>query len=757
MKKLQYIIWCSLLLFVASCEKDTEPTSFAPVPVTGETSGITRFEATLSGTVTPHPDSPQGQKHNIYFLVSSMSSKLLEGVDTIAGTKKAENEYTLTLKSLKAGTIYYYSIESSSGHNAVRGAIKNFTTLSTDDPSVTLNLTGKTESSISVSGKVTDEGGATITARGFVYKLYTEGVGDPTLTDDTIVSGENGENGSFIGTIKENILPETAYIIRAYATNSDHKTGYSQPVTVTTDQLQVPSLTTDEATDLTAYTAVLHATFLSDNGFEVTERGFCYSAESQTPTIDHPRVRSDLEGSKFTTTVSSLEPSKTYYYRAYAINGKGTGYGETKEFTLPEVQTLTLSSPKVSDITIGSATVVSSVNLPAGASILEKGVCYSTSVLQPSIDGEHVTDVSEGNNISVKLEDLVEGQHYYVCAYAISRDGTFYSVPAEFTTLQTAMAEVSNITLGDVDISSATLSAKITKDGGTEILEKGFCYSPNTETPTIDNTLAVDKSEGSNINITLTGLEEGKTYHARAYVTNKNGTAYSNTVTFTTVQHNKPAVERLAEIEVNDDNATMEAHLTDNGGMSITECGFCWDNSSEEPDITRHKKVTATLKDGAFQAKLTGLAYNTSYHVRAYAVNGKGVGYSAYVIIKTGSSAKATIADMSAGNPTPSTLDVSASVSGDGGAEITERGFVYSSKGTPSIEECEKKIVMEGTVGKMDTTLSGLTGYTNYSIRAYAINKNGTAYSNTVTARTKKTDPSIDDPAFPGTRAIKNK
>lgn len=55
MKRLQYIIWCSLLLFVASCEKDTEPINFAPVPVTGETSGITRFEAILSGTVTPHP------------------------------------------------------------------------------------------------------------------------------------------------------------------------------------------------------------------------------------------------------------------------------------------------------------------------------------------------------------------------------------------------------------------------------------------------------------------------------------------------------------------------------------------------------------------------------------------------------------------------------------------------------------------------------------------------------------------------------
>ena len=657
MKRLQYIIWCSLLLFVASCEKDTEPTSFAPVPVTGETSGITRFEATLSGTVTPHPDSPQGQKHSIYFLISSMSSKLLEKVDTIAGTRKAENEYTLTLKDLKPGTTYYYSIESSSGHNAVRGTIKEFTTLSMDNPSVTLSLTGKTESSISVSGIVTDEGGATIQARGFVYKLYTEGGNDPTLADGTTVTGESGENGSFMGIIKENILPETAYIIRAYATNNDHKTGYSQSITVTTNQLQVPSLTTGDASDLTAYSAMLHATFLSDNGFKVTERVFCYSAESQTPTIDHPRVRSELEGNDFTASVSGLEPSKTYYYRAYAINEKGTGYGETKEFTLPEVQTLTLSPPKVSDVTTNGAIVTSSVNLPSGASILEKGISYSTSVLQPTIEGEHIIDTTEGNNISVELKDLIEGRQYYVCAYAISRDGTFYSVPAEFST----------------------------------------------------------------------------------------------------VQHYLPTVEGLTEIEINDDNATMEARLTDNGGMNITECGFCWDSSSAEPDITRHKKVIATLKDGVFQAQLTGLAYNTSYHVRAYAVNGKGVGYSAYVIIKTGSSAKATIADMTAGNPTPSTLDVSATVSTDGGAGITERGFVYSSKGTPSVEECEKKIVMEGTVGEMSTTLTGLAGYTNYSIRAYAVNKNGTAYSNTSTARTKKTDPSIDDPAFPGTRTIKKK
>ena len=142
-------------------------------------------------------------------------------------------------------------------------------------------------------------------------------------------------------------------------------------------------------------------------------------------------MRSELEGNDFTASISGLEPSKTYYYRAYAINEKGIGYGETKEFTLPKVQTLTLSSPKVNNITTNGATIISSINSPSDASILEKGVCYSTSVLQPTIESEHIIDSSEGNNISVELKDLIEGRQYYVRAYAISRDGTFYSVTAE--------------------------------------------------------------------------------------------------------------------------------------------------------------------------------------------------------------------------------------------------------------------------------------------------------------------------------------
>ena len=51
MNRLKQIIGCILLLLLAGCEKDTEPTNFAPKLSTGEASEIYRVGATLSGSV----------------------------------------------------------------------------------------------------------------------------------------------------------------------------------------------------------------------------------------------------------------------------------------------------------------------------------------------------------------------------------------------------------------------------------------------------------------------------------------------------------------------------------------------------------------------------------------------------------------------------------------------------------------------------------------------------------------------------------
>jgi len=73
-------------------------------------------------------------------------------------------------------------------------------------------------------------------------------------------------------------------------------------------------------------------------------------------------------------------------------------------------------------------------------------------------------------------------------------------------------------------------------------------------------------------------------------------------------------------------------------------------------------------------------------------------------------------------------------VTSDGGAAITERGFVYSKTadpGTPTLAEVNGstvvKVAVSGTTGTFNETLTSLTPNTGYSFIAYAINSEGTS------------------------------
>tara|TARA_Y100000589_G_scaffold75216_1_gene68795 strand:- start:1084 stop:2646 length:1563 start_codon:yes stop_codon:yes gene_type:complete len=65
-------------------------------------------------------------------------------------------------------------------------------------------------------GTVTAHGGATITARGFVFGLTS----NPTLTGDAVLLDAGTGVGDEFEGLMENLTPETTYYIRTYATNS---------------------------------------------------------------------------------------------------------------------------------------------------------------------------------------------------------------------------------------------------------------------------------------------------------------------------------------------------------------------------------------------------------------------------------------------------------------------------------------------------------------------------------------------------------
>ena len=93
-----------------------------------------------------------------------------------------------------------------------------------------------------------------------------------------------------------------------------------------------PSLTTTAVTSITATTATSGGNVTSIGGSNVSARGVCWST-SPNPTISNSKTTNESGLGSFTSSITSLNASTTYYVRAYATNTSGTAYGEEISFT----------------------------------------------------------------------------------------------------------------------------------------------------------------------------------------------------------------------------------------------------------------------------------------------------------------------------------------------------------------------------------------------------------------------------------------
>ena len=98
----------------------------------------------------------------------------------------------------------------------------------------------------------------------------------------------------------------------------------------------VPTVVTQEASEITSNSAKISYEVTADGGAEVTSSGVCWST-SQNPTIADDKTNDGNGIGKFTSNLQNLLPSTTYYVRSYAVNSVGVSYGEKMGFvTLAE-------------------------------------------------------------------------------------------------------------------------------------------------------------------------------------------------------------------------------------------------------------------------------------------------------------------------------------------------------------------------------------------------------------------------------------
>ena len=206
------------------------------------------------------------------------------------------------------------------------------------------------------------------------------------------------------------------------------------------------SLLTQEASEITKTSATVCGEITDAGDKELIEWGICWSSENATPNTTSEKIIATEN--PFKTTITNLEAGSKIYYRAYAITGAGTGYGEVKTFntldaTLPVVETAEVKINNVStDHKTMSGYTGGKISDNGGAPETLFGVVYDTKaspLVESSKKALATVKDSEGNfNVVMRL---LPNTTYHYRAFAQNKAGTAYGEEKTVTTGDMEIAE----------------------------------------------------------------------------------------------------------------------------------------------------------------------------------------------------------------------------------------------------------------------------------------------------------------------------
>ena len=315
-----------------------------------------------------------------------------------------------------------------------------------EKPTVVTKSVGEvTKTSAKVVGQVAADGGAEVTERGICWSTD----GTPTILDFSVKDVEGGL-GSY-DVVFTDLVPNTQYYVRAYATN-EAGTGYGDEKTFVTVDPEGPEnpeqpedpeqpevgasvVTTSEVTEITVNSAKCGGEVVSGGNGVIVARGVCWSTNHNPTDSDAYTVNGNGVGS-YTSNMTNLEHNTTYYVRAYATNAQGVVfYGNEVSFkTLEKRLPVVMTNSEVTGITMSSAVCGGEVSLDGNVSVTARGICWSTSQ-NPTIEDNKTTDGTGVGSFTSNLSDLESNTTYYVRAYATNEVGTSYGEERIFTTL----------------------------------------------------------------------------------------------------------------------------------------------------------------------------------------------------------------------------------------------------------------------------------------------------------------------------------
>lgn len=381
-----------------------------------------------------------------------------------------------------------------------------------------------------------------------------------------------------------------------------------------------PGLYMNPASGITAASATLSG-FVHPH-FEASVAWFEYGPDtnlgSMTPPTNLPPATSFLS---ITSTISSLTPLTTYYYRLDASNHDGTTYYPS------ERQLTTLGPPKVN--------ITSSGVVPG--SIIVYGTIDPRNTLA-SYYFEYGTNITYGSTTStgsVVTAGPVNGSFptlparpYHFRLVASSVYGTSYT-PDYTTNSFSAPPAILSSFASQVTSNSATLNAVINPNGSVTMV--GFVYGTNTGYGLLTGTDSIGPViTNVTVSFSLSGLVPLTQYHFKAQAINGVGEVFGSDQTFFT---SPPLVTTSPADQVASAHATLHAAVNPNAAPTVAwfEYGLTPGYGFSTPPLDMGSGTVAL----AASAPLSNLSPGALYNFHAVASNSIGLSYGSNLTFPT--------------------------------------------------------------------------------------------------------------------------
>jgi hypothetical protein len=515
-----------------------------------------------------------------------------------------------------------------------------------------------------------------------------------------------------------------------------------------------PTLTAsslDALANVTSDTATLGGTIETDGGDTITERGIVWNTTSP-PETGGTSVPMGSGLGTFSQPVSGLtDNGKLFYFRSYATNVNGTGYGPinslyTEPNNNPDNANITFTNLGDTGFTINwpanpagdgdGAIVVINTVVPSFAPGDETEYAASTTWANA---GDQV--VYQGSGVtSVAVDGLSPSTTYQVAVFYSSGSGTGptginyrQASPATNSQLTNTPAVAPTVSVAiptGITSNSAVMGGNVSDNGGASVTDRGIVWNTtnvwDTGQPPASNGAAVSMGSGDgSFSQTVSGLPAVTTIYVRAYAINSAGTAYSAA----TEQFDTPAalatVATRAVENINATTADLGGNVTDDGGAAITERGIVWNTTN--PPETGGTIVPMGSGTGPFIQTVTDLPTGVLVYFKAYATNSAGTAYSdAQSFTPAG---LPTVTAAAATNITHRSATLGGEVTNNGGTTITGRGVVWNTTGGDPTIGIDNVEAMGSGTGPFSATVNDLPNGRTVYYRTYATNSAGTAYS----------------------------